>query len=66
MPKCFKNSLFTFGIFFVYLFIFDFIWTLIPNLSDTIILIGTIAILLVSFRLAIVTSNKFFQLINSF
>lgn len=61
MPKCFNSSLFTFAVFLVYLFILDFIWMLIPELPSLIMVMGTIAILIISFKLAMVTSTKFFQ-----
>lgn len=66
MPKCFKSSLLTMSLFIVYLFLFDFVWLLLPNLSSSIVLIGTIAMLIISFKLAMMTSDKFFQVIGNF
>lgn len=64
MPKCFSKSLLTIVLVVVYLFIFDFVWLLLPDTSSTILLIGTLVILFTSFKLATMTADKIFHFIR--
>ena len=48
----------------VYLFIFDYVWLLLPDTSSIILLIGTIVILFTSFKLSMMTTDKLFHFLH--